>query len=119
MTDRSHSHGPSSLKSLARAVTLAGCLLGNLAWTTAEGRTIVLHASGPSAKQWHAGQILREPIQVRLVKEDTLTLLDDRGARELSGPQIVNDAEPHSALPGGTPLWHERLASNLRVRGDR
>lgn len=70
---------------------LAGCggaalMLGALAPIAAQAETIVVRASGPSAKSYTPGKKLADNSMVTLKAGDVLTLLDGRGTRTLRGP---------------------------------
>ena len=63
---------------------------------TAWAQTIVISASGPSARAYPAGKSLAAGSRIVLVAGDTLTLLDSRGTRTLRGP-VTTSAEASAA----------------------
>lgn len=71
------------------AVALA-CTLGIA--SAASAGTIVISASGPSARSYPAGKSLGAGSRIVLAAGDTLTVLDSRGTRTLRGP-ITTSAE--------------------------
>lgn len=77
----------------------------------ANARTLVIHATGPTAKSYPPGRVLDEKIEIFLKQGDRLTLLDDQGTRQLRGPAIVRlDARVK-------PLafdWENLVGSNRR-----
>ncbi len=65
------------------AVALACAIgLGGAAFA----QTVVVRSTGPSAKSYPAGKSLAPGAKIALAKGDTLTVLDSRGTRTLSGP---------------------------------
>ena len=56
--------------------------LGSSAWAA----TVVISASGPSARSYPAGKSLAAGSRIVLAAGDTLTVLDSRGTRTLRGP---------------------------------
>jgi hypothetical protein len=67
----------------------AAALWAALAGTALAG-TIVVRASGPSAKAYPAGRQLADNAAITLRAGDTLTVLDGRGTRTLTGPGTFN-----------------------------
>lgn len=77
-------------RSACAAIVLACAAgIGGAAW----GQTIVIGASGPSARSWPAGKSLGPGSRIVLGAGDTLTLLDSRGTRTLRGP-VTTTAAP-------------------------
>ena len=75
------------------AMALAWTLgLGGVAWA----QTVVVSATGPSARTYPAGKSLAAGSRIVLVAGDTLTLLDSRGTRTLRGP-VTTSAEAAAA----------------------
>lgn len=77
------------------AVLLAALSLGYVAPAAAE--SLVVRASGPSAKTYPAGAKLADTARVTLRAGDVLTLLDGRGTRTLRGPGSFAVTGPVSA----------------------
>ncbi|MEJ7927141.1 hypothetical protein WG908_10295 [Sphingobium sp. AN641] len=77
------------------AVLLAALSLGQVVPAAAE--SLVVRASGPSAKAYPAGAKLADAARITLKAGDVLTLLDGRGTRTLRGPGSFAVAGPVSA----------------------
>lgn len=72
-----------STETMLKAGAAALCLaIGG----TALANTIVVRASGPSAKSFPAGKPLAPGAKIVLARGDSLTVLDSKGTRTLSGP---------------------------------
>ena len=73
-----------------RAMALVGVLgLFSLAGAAIAG-TVVISASGPSARSYPPGKSLAAGSRIVLAPGDTLTVLDSRGARTLRGPTTTS-----------------------------
>ncbi len=73
--------------SLVRCLCAGGLLLATLLALVAPARAATVVASrGPSAAQYPVGRKLDAGAQLNLSAGDTVTLLDNRGTRVLSGP---------------------------------
>jgi hypothetical protein len=78
---------------------VAAALLGTMALgsVAARAETVVVRASGPSAKGYPAGRKLADGGMLTLKAGDVVTLLDGRGTRTLRGPGTFNTSAPASA----------------------
>lgn len=92
------------------AVALA-CALGF--GGAAIAQTIVISASGPSARSYPAGKSLTAGTRIVLAAGDTLTVLDSRGTRTLRGP-ITTAAE--AAATTTNPSFAALVATQNRRR---
>ena len=86
--------GPTRFRHAARRVGIALAMVALVFGTgvtagRASARTLVLHSTGPSAKSYPPGQILDQSKELVLKAGDKLTLLDERGTRQLKGPTIL------------------------------
>jgi len=79
--------------------------------------TIVVRASGPSAKNYPPGRKLAESGALALQPGDVVTLLDAKGTRTLRGPGNFNVAAANAAPAGGVAL--AALLDTKRVRRAR
>lgn len=76
-------------RSLCGLIALAGAVSASgAAWS----QTIVIGASGPSARSYPAGKSLAAGSRIVLRAGDTLTVLDNRGTRTLRGPLTTSAA---------------------------
>lgn len=69
---------------MRRGMVALACALGF--GGAAVAQTIVVKSSGPSAKSYPVGKSLAPGAKIVLAKGDSLTVLDNRGTRTLSGP---------------------------------
>lgn len=69
---------------IRRGTVVLACALG--LGGAAIAQTIVVKSSGPSAKSYPVGKSLAPGAKIVLAKGDSLTVLDSRGTRTLSGP---------------------------------
>lgn len=96
------------------------CALG-LGGTAAWAQTIVVSASGPSARSYPAGKSLAAGSRIVLAAGDTLTVLDSRGTRTLRGPITTSaEAKATAANPGFSALvatQNRRRARTGAIRG--
>ena len=78
---------------------IAAALISPLALTavSAAAETIVVRASGPSAKGYPAGRKLADGGSLTLKTGDVVTLLDGRGTRTLRGPGTFNSSAQAAA----------------------
>lgn len=72
----------------ARAVVIgfAALLLISTPCSLASAKALIIHATGPSSAKFPVGSVLKEPVEIVLVKGDRLTVLDAIGTRVLVGP---------------------------------
>ena len=84
---------------------LLACSAASMIGEQASARTLVLHASGPSASKFLPGQVLAEPLFVRLEKGDSLHVLDVQGTRELKGPKTIDDRKMRKLPVRRLPSW--------------
>ena len=100
------------------AVALA-CALGS--GSAAVAQTVVISASGPSARSYPAGKSLATATRIVLAAGDTLTVLDTRGTRTLRGPvTTAAEAAATTANPSFTALvatQNRRRARTGAIRG--
>lgn len=101
------------------AVALA-CALGF--GGAAIAQTIVISASGPSARSYPAGKSLAAGTRIVLAAGDTLTVLDSRGTRTLRGPiTTAAEAAATTTNPSFAALvatQNRRRARTGAIRGD-
>ena len=108
-----------SIRLGSRAVALA-CALGF--GGAAIAQTIVISASGPSARSYPAGKSLAAGTRIVLAAGDTLTVLDSRGTRTLRGPvttaaeAVATTANPSFAALVATQ--NSRRARTGAIRGN-
>lgn len=82
----------------------------------AEARSVVVRSTGPSAQQHRPGQVLPDPLFLRLDAGDVVTILDEQGTRELRGPVVIDEAsQPTSPTPRKIS-WQSVLGAKLRAR---
>ena len=79
--------------------------------------TIVVRASGPSAKNYPPGRKLAESGALALQPGDVVTLLDAKGTRTLRGPGNFNVAAANAAPAGLLDTKRVRRARTGAVRG--
>ncbi len=95
------------------------CVLG--LGGTAFAQTIVISASGPSARGYPAGKSLAAGSRIVLAAGDTLTVLDSRGTRTLRGPATTTaEASTTNANPSFAALvatQNRRRARTGAIRG--
>jgi hypothetical protein len=93
-----HMSWVSEKRGTARLI-VAAALLSPLAMmgAPADAETIVVRASGPSAKGYPAGRKLPDGGSLTLKGGDVVTLLDGRGTRTLRGPGTFNASAPATA----------------------
>tara|TARA_R110000782_G_scaffold78293_5_gene156065 strand:- start:53254 stop:54030 length:777 start_codon:yes stop_codon:yes gene_type:complete len=96
---------------LAAAMTMAGAALAPQA---AQAESIVVRASGPSAKDFSPGKKLADNISITLKAGDIVTLLDGRGTRTLRGPGTFGS----TATLAGTDT-RNRLDDLFKTRTER
>ena len=63
----------------------------------ASADVLVVRASGPSAKSFPAGKSLADDARISLKANDSIVLLDSRGARTLRGPGTFTPSAPVAA----------------------
>ena len=103
---------------IARRGAVVGLALAGLAGASvAAADTIVVRASGPSAKSYPPGRKLAESGALALQPGDVVTLLDAKGTRTLRGPGNFNVAAANAAPGGGVAL--AALLDTKRVRRAR
>jgi hypothetical protein len=104
---------------LRGSVIALACALGFAG--TAAAQTIVISASGPSARSYPAGKMLAPGSRIVLAAGDTLTLLDNRGTRTLHGPVKASaEATATTANPSFAALvatQNRRRARTGAIRG--
>ena len=93
-----------------RAMALA-CALGF--GGAALAQTVVISASGPSARSYPAGKSLAAGTRIVLAAGDTLTVLDSRGTRTLRGPVT---AAAEAAATTANPSFAALVATQNRRR---
>ena len=104
--------------SKSRRMATAVALLGMGLAVPARADTIVVRASGPSAKIYPPGKTLAATGSLMLKAGDIVTLLDPRGTRTLRGPGNFGvTANANAAMPNGTTL--AALLDTKRVRRAR
>lgn len=109
--------------SWGRNAFFATALVGGIAFTaTAAQAGVVVAASGPSAKSFPVGRKLTDSERIVLQPGDTITVLDQRGTRVLSGAGTYTLAQQSGPSKSGTfaVLTRERSAQRMRtgaVRG--
>lgn len=79
----------------------------------AAAQTVVISASGPSARSYPAGKSLAAGTRIVLAAGDTLTVLDSRGTRTLRGP-VTTAAE--AAATRANPSFAALVATQNRRR---
>lgn len=99
-----------SIKLSCGAAMLA-CALGF--GGSALAQTVVISASGPSARSYPAGKSLAAGTQIVLAAGDTLTVLDSRGTRTLRGP-VTTAAQ--AAATTANPSFAALVATQNRRR---
>jgi hypothetical protein len=104
---------------LRRGALALACLFG-IAGNAVAG-TIVISASGPSARNYPAGKALAAGSRIVLAAGDTLTVLDSRGTRTLRGPVTVSaEATATASNPSFAALvatQNRRRARTGAIRG--
>lgn len=108
-------------KALGKAIgpaAIAAALLGaGLMPSTTRAETIVVRASGPSAKDFSPGRKLGDNVTITLKAGDVVTLLDGRGTRTLRGPGTFGSTSNASGTDTRTSL--ATLLETKRVRRAR
>lgn len=79
-------------------------------------RTLVLSATGPSSKHFQQGTILNEPLQIKLVNGDILTVLDGAGTRVLRGPTQIRGESPRNVPAERQSTLAGLIADRHRMR---
>ncbi|RZK01980.1 MAG: hypothetical protein EOO76_08780 [Novosphingobium sp.] len=79
----------------------------------AAAQTIVVSASGPSARSYPAGKSLAAGSRIVLAAGDTLTVLDSRGTRTLRGPVTTSAA---ASATTANPSFAALVATQNRRR---
>lgn len=91
--------------------------LGSAAWA----QTVVVSATGPSARTYPAGKSLAAGSRIVLVAGDTLTLLDSRGTRTLRGPATASAeasaARTNTSFASLVATQNRRRARTGAIRG--
>lgn len=80
---------------MRRGPVVLACALGF--GGAAIAQTVVVSSTGPSARSYPAGKSLAPGSKIVLVAGDTLTVLDSRGTRKLSGPGSFGAAASSTA----------------------
>lgn len=80
----------------------------------ASAQTVVISASGPSARTYPAGKSLAAGSRIVLVAGDSLTVLDSRGTRTLRGP--VTTSTEAAATRAPTKSFANLVATQNRRR---
>ncbi|WEK44047.1 MAG: hypothetical protein P0Y64_04230 [Candidatus Sphingomonas colombiensis] len=91
-------------KSALAALAVVGLGAGIVVAGTASADTIVVRASGPSAKVYPIGRKLAGNASVALQAGDVVTLLDPKGTRTLRGPGNFSVTGASAAPTGGLAL---------------
>ena len=90
-----------------------------LATGAANADTLVVRASGPSAKRYPPGTSIKDNATLTLAASDQLTLLDGQGTRTLKGPGTFNlassaaaqESSRFAALIGARSTQHARVGA--------
>lgn len=97
--------------SVRLAAAALACSLGVAG--AASAQTIVVSASGPSARSYPAGKSLAAGSRIVLAAGDTLTVLDSRGTRVLRGPVTTSAA---ASATTANPSFAALVATQNRRR---
>lgn len=112
------SWGPSKMK--LRHLAIAA--LAATTATAAAAETLVVRASGPSARDYPAGKSIADNARITLQANDMLVVLDKRGTRTLRGPGTFTPGGPaqasnRSAIASAATAGRSRRARIGAVRG--
>lgn len=106
--------------SISLRCSLAALALGIAG--AASAQTVVISASGPSARSYPAGKSLAAGSRIVLAAGDTLTVLDSRGTRTLRGPVATSAAasatEANPSFAALVATQNRRRARTGAIRGD-
>ena len=105
---------PSRLRSHLGVAVACGLALSFA--SAAPARSVIVRSTGPSADQLQPGRVLPDPLVLRLLAGDMVTVLDEQGTRELRGPATINETSKPAALPSAKVNWKSVLGARLRAR---